>query len=180
MKSVRAAVHDASEQSMRKWGRLSAALVAGTVAIAINMLVLKAADFISLATARGGLLRLLQHWLSGPLHGLGISGAWNGLGGLAPSSPLFQACFHIFVGLLLALFYAFVLEPLFAIRSWVKGLLYALAVWIVNAVVVLPATAEGFAGAAHLTLPGMIWFAVAHTVFFVLLAAVYSNLRSRY
>jgi hypothetical protein len=49
-----------------------------------------------------------------------------------------------------------------------------------NAFVVLPATGEGFAGSAHLTLAGIMWFAVAHTLFFMVLATAYGALRRNY
>jgi hypothetical protein len=88
----------------------------------------------------------------------------------------FQTGFHLFVGILMALLYAYVLEPRLPRGPWLRGFLYALAVWLLNAVVVLPATGEGFAGSMHLTLAGMIWFAAAHTVFFLLLSVVYDRL----
>ena len=47
--------------------RLAAALLAGSVAIVLNTVALKAADLVPLATARGGLLRLITPWLSLPL-----------------------------------------------------------------------------------------------------------------
>jgi hypothetical protein len=40
----------------------------------------------------------------------------------------------------------------------------------VNALIVLPATGEGFAGSANLTLAGIAWFAAAHCIFFMMLA----------
>lgn len=156
--------------------RVVAALLAGIVAIILNTLALKAADLVPLATAHGGLLRLITPWLSGPLEHLGISRLWYLVGGPPPSEQDFQIGFHIFVGLLMALFYALLLERL-PIRAWIKGLLYAACVWILNAVVVLPATGEGFAGSDHLTIAGMVWFAVAHTLFFIVLANSYAALR---
>jgi hypothetical protein len=60
-----------------------------------------------------------------------------------------------------------------------KGSAYALVVWLLNAAVVLPATGDGFAGSAHLSLADMIWFAGAHTLFFVLLAGLYGRLKRR-
>jgi hypothetical protein len=151
--------------SSRSRSRLIAALVAGSIAIILNTLALKAADLVPLATARGGLLRLIKPWLS--------------LVAPVPNSAEFQTGFHLFVGILMALFYAYALEPWLPRGAWLKGFLYALAVWLLNAIVVLPATGEGFAGSAHLTLPGMIWFAVAHTLFFVLLAIGYEWLMRR-
>jgi len=73
-------------------------------------------------------------------------------GGPAPNSAAFQIGFHLVVGILMALFYAFVLEPLLPRGVWLEGWIYAVAVWILNAAVVVPATGEGFAGSAHLSL----------------------------
>ena len=56
-----------------------------------------------------------------------------------------------------------------------KGLVFALAIWLLNAIVVLPLTGEDFAGSRHLTAAGMGWFAGAHTVFFVCLALFYAR-----
>jgi hypothetical protein len=46
-----------------------------------------------------------------------------------------------------------------------------------NAFAVLPATGEGIAGIAHLTLAGIVWYAVAHGLFFMILALLYGALR---
>ena len=153
--------------------RVTGALCAGTVAIIINMLLLKAADLAHVQTARGGLLRVITPAATGVLARSGIAAWWAGLGGPGPGTSVFQGGFHFVVGLGMALAYALVLAPRLGGTFWRKGLLYALAVWLVNAFVLLPISGEGIAGSAHLTLAGMVWFAVAHTVFFVLLAAGY-------
>jgi len=150
---------------VKAWGRLPSALVAGAVAIIANTLALKAADLVPLATARGGLLRMIRPLFPGWLQ------AHTG-------SAVFQTGFHLFVGMLMALAYAYAIEPVLRGPAWVKGLLYALALWLLNALFVLPMTGEGFAGSAHLGLAGMIWFAVAHTLFFVWLSVMYGWLRS--
>lgn len=139
--------------------RLNAGLAAGSGAIVLNTLALKAADLVPLATAHGGLLRLVRILL--PL----------------PATPAFQTAFHLAVGILMALFYAYALEPLLPGRPLAKGLLYAGLVWLANAFLVLPLTGEGIAGLAHLTIAGALWFAAAHTLFFVLLALCYARLR---
>jgi hypothetical protein len=77
--------------------------------------------------------------------------------------------------MLMALFYAYVVEPLLPGTALMKGLLYALAVWLANAFIVLPWIGEGIAGSANLDAGGMIYFAFAHTVFFVLLALLYAR-----
>jgi hypothetical protein len=63
--------------------------------------------------------------------------------------------------------------------GWLKGLQYAGLVWLINAAVLLPATGEGFAGSAHLGVAGMLWFAAAHTLFFVMLGVLFARLRAR-
>lgn len=148
----------------KRHNRFALALIAGGSAIVLNTLALQAADLVPVTTARGGLLRLIRPALS--------------LVFPVPIGLGFQIGFHLFVGLLMALFYAYVLEPRLLGRAFAKGLQYAIAVWVLNAAVVLPATAEGFAGAAHLTMLGMIWFAAAHTLFFVVLASIYARLKS--
>lgn len=146
--------------------RTLAALLAGAVAIALNIAAPAAADLVPLATARGGLLRLLMMLTDDVLP--------------IPAGNAFQTAFHAIVGLAMALFYAWVLKPVLRGPSWFRGLIYAVAVWLANAAVVLPATGEGFAGSRHLTLAGMIWFAVAHTLFFIVLAVLYERFRGRH
>jgi hypothetical protein len=157
-------------------GRLGSALLAGAVAITLNTLALRAADLISLPTAHGGLLRLLSRWLSRPLQYLGISSAWSAASFAEPNAPVFQTGFHFFVGMLMALFYAFALEPVLSGGPFVKGAIYAAVLWLFNACLVLPATGEGFAGSVHLSVAGIAWFAAAHTLFFLTLAYMFASL----
>jgi len=155
--------------SVSLYRRCMMALLAGLIAIFLNMALLALADWLGLPTARGGLLRLLLQ-----LSGGGIQ---------IPAGPLFQAVFHVLVGLGMAVFYALALQP-FLTRiwspiqvlgraAWLQGLFYAAVVWIANAALVLPLTGEGFAGSLHLSMAGMLWFAAAHTLFFLALAMLY-------
>jgi hypothetical protein len=153
--------------------RLLAALVSGAIAIVLNAFALKAADLIPLATARGGLLRLLTQWFAGLLDATGFASLWTKIGAPLPSSPAFQTGFHLIVGLAMALLYGFVLERVLSGPAWLKGLQYAALMWLINAIMILPATGEGFAGSAHLDLAGMLWFAAAHTLFFVALGVLF-------
>ena len=154
---------------------LGASLLAGLIAIVVNTAMLEAADWIPLVTARGGLLKLLRMYLSVPLTSLGLADPWTALTLPAPDTHAFKTGFHIVVGLLMALFYAYVLEPMLPGPALVKGLLYALLVWLANAFIVLPWIGEGIAGSAFLSAGGMLYFAAAHTVFFVLLAVLYER-----
>jgi hypothetical protein len=149
------------------------------IAIIWNTLALKAADLISLPTAHGGLLRLITLVFAGVLQQSGISSVWTQIGAPAPNSPAFQIGFHIFVGLVMSIFYAFVLEPLMPWRATVKGLAYAIGLWLINAIIILPVTGEGFAGMANLSVAGILWFAAAHTLFFMILAYGFELLEQR-
>lgn len=157
-------------QSALHPSRFTAAVLAGGAAIILNTLALNAADVFHLETAHGGLLRLLSSWLAIPFDRIGLVAVWSFINGPAPTRPAFQIGFHVFVGLLMALVYGVVLERLLPRGAIIKGLIYAAIVWIINAAMILPATGEGFAGRAHLTLAGMAWFAACHTLFFLLLA----------
>jgi len=141
------------------------ALLAGAIAIVLNMAALAAADLVPLDTAHGGLLRFLVVLTDGVLR--------------VPPGAAIQAGFHIAVGLAMALFYAFALERVLRGPSWLRGLLYAVAVWLANALIVLPTIGEGLAGSRRLTVAGMAWFAAAHTLFFIVLAILYARLRER-
>jgi hypothetical protein len=157
--------------------RLFAALISGAIAILLNTFALKAADLIPLATARGGLLRLMTSWLMAASHAVGLGSLWTEFAPL-PASAAFQTGFHLVVGIAMALLYGFVLERILNGPAWLKGLQYAVLMWLINAMVILPSTGEGFAGSAHLSLAGMLWFAAAHTLFFVAVACLFSRFRA--
>jgi hypothetical protein len=145
--------------------RALAVLLAGAVAIVLNTAALAAANLVPLATAHGGLLRFLVILTGGAIK--------------IPPGGALQTGFHIAVGLAMALCYAFALEPVLRGPSWLRGLLYAVAVWLANALIVLPTTGDGIAGSRRLTVAGIAWFAAAHTLFFVTLAILYAQLRQR-
>lgn len=152
------------------------ALLAGFIAIAINTGLLKLADFIPLQTAHGGLLKLLQLLLGDSLRAIGLTNIWLSAGLPAADTAIFKLGFHVLIGLFMAVIYAVILEPLLNGSAVKKGLLYALLVWLMNACVILPYIGEGFAGSHQLTLAGMLYFAVAHTIFFVFLSVIYEHL----
>jgi hypothetical protein len=140
--------------------RVAAALSAGAIAIILNVVALWSADLIHLQTAHGGLLKLLVQLAGAP----------------TPHSGALKIAFHVIVGLAMAIVYSLLLEPLWRGPSWLLGLAYAAAVWIANAFVVLPLIGEGIAGSATLSTAGILWFAAAHTVFFVTLSLLYPKM----
>jgi hypothetical protein len=139
--------------------RIVASLGAGAITIALNMAALWSADLVHLPTAHGGLLKLLVQLTGLPL----------------PHDGTFKAAFHVVVGLTMALVYGLFLEPQWRASAFTLGLTYAAVVWVVNAFVVLPVVGEGIAGSATLNAPGILWFAVAHTIFFVALSFLYQR-----
>jgi hypothetical protein len=142
--------------------RAAAALVAGSIAVLLNTLALHVARIVPVATGNGGLLRFFVMLSGGALS--------------APAGAAFQNGFHIVTGLAMAFFYAFVLEPWIRVPSWLRGVLFATAVWLLNAIIVLPAIGEGIAGSHDLPLAGLVWFAGAHTLFFLVLAILFDRL----
>lgn len=165
----------------RRHGWLTAGLAAGSIAILVNSLLLEIADWLHINIGHGGLLQLLHHSIGPKLAVLGVSKDWAAAGLPSVATPTFKIGFHIAVGLLMALFYAGVLEPLLPRRLTAlgQGLLYALLVWLANAAIILPGLGQGFAGWRVLTTGGMLYFGFAHTVFFVLLALLYARFRRR-
>jgi len=95
-----------------------------------------------------------------------------------PASVVFRTGFHIVSGLAMALFYAFALEPWIRVPSWPCGVLFATAVWLINAFIDLPTIGEGIAGSRGLTLAGVAWFALAHTLFFFVPTILFDRVQS--
>jgi len=158
--------------------RLSSALIAGSAAMFVSTFALKTADLVPLATAKGGLLRLMSSWFSPLLGQIGVVNLWLRMGLPGAGSPLFQSSFHLVVGLLMAIFYAYLVEPRLPMTDdIVKGITYALGMWLLNAFVILPLICDDISGIADMTLAGIFWCAAAHSVFFVLLALFYGALR---
>jgi hypothetical protein len=140
--------------------RIVGSLGAGAVAMALNLAALWSAELIHLPTAHGGLLKLLVQFT-----GLSL-----------PHVASFKIAFHVVVGLAMAVIYALFLEPRWPASALTLGLAYAAIVWVGNAFVVLPLIGAGIAGSAVLSAPGILWFAAAHTIFFVVLALLYRRI----
>lgn len=116
---------------------LQASLVAGAVAILLNTALLKLADPIALPTAHAGLLRLITPWVAADeVQRRCLRLATHRR--TVHECALFQVGFHLAVGMAMAVFYAFAVEPLLRGPATVKGLIYAAAVCLLNAAAVLP------------------------------------------
>ena len=139
--------------------RIAGSLYAGTIAIALNEAALLGANLVHLQTAHGGLLKLFVQLTGVP----------------APHDDTFNIGFHVTVGLIMAVVYGLVLQPLWRGPPWLLGLAYAAVVWIANAFVLLPLIGQGIAGSATLSTAGILWFAAAHTLFFISLSMLYRN-----
>lgn len=150
------------------------ALLAGSIAIAVNMLLLRWSAKAGLQTGQGSLSQLLVWLHTGRL-------MWQlpSIGGIP--ATVWRPVFHVVVGLLLAVIYALFLEPRLrkVFTPLVSGLFYALGIWLLNAWIVLPLLGMGIAGESIVPAIGMLYFAFAHTAFFVILSILYAKFLQR-
>ncbi|MGY2293813.1 hypothetical protein ACW9H6_29280, partial [Pseudomonas sp. SDO528_S397] len=87
-----------------------------------------------------------------------------------PGNYVVQVLFHFFVGLLMAIVLVKLAADYFVKSAWYVGLVAAIIVWTMNAAVILPLLGEGVAGSRTVSVMGIIYFAVAHTAFFITLS----------
>ena len=154
--------------------RLLAALLAGSIALAVNMALLSIAGAAGIITGQGGLLRLFAMIIRR------LAGSLRLIDGLSNLQLPSQAIFHIVTGLAMAVAYALIIEPRLPSRPFSKGLVYGTVVWCFNAFLVLPLIGEGIAGSRNVNTFGLIVFAVAHMTFFLALSMLYGALCSRH
>ncbi|MGY2201380.1 hypothetical protein [Pseudomonas gingeri] len=150
---------------------VSIALRAGSIAIIVNMVMLAASDKFGLVTARGGLLKLVTTFLVAQMSQHEDAQAASWLIELT-GTHVFQAAFHFVVGLLMAVVFVKSAGGYLERHAWFAGLVAAILVWIINAAVILPLLGEGVAGSHAISLTGIVYFAVAHTAFFILLSLI--------
>jgi hypothetical protein len=143
------------------FARLGCAVAASAIAIAVNTALLSAADYFHLVTARGGLLSL---FLQVARRYVTVSSIYRTYG--------FQQAFHIVVGIIMGIAYAFLFVRLRG-SAWRRGAVYGALVWAANACIVLPLIHQGFAGYRVVSVGGMLYFACAHMVFFLLCAVLF-------
>lgn len=110
-------------------------------------------------------------WTGPTLQTLGVDRIWAACHLPDPGGPVFTNGFKIVVGLVFAVIYQWI-KPMLPGGPLQRGLIYALLVWLINAAIVLPALGQGFAGVRTLSVAGIILFAIAHTAFFLVLAAI--------
>jgi hypothetical protein len=156
--------------------RLLIALLCGALATAVNMAILATLGPARIRTTHGGLLRLLALGVVRVGHSPGINPAYP-----ADAQPLFAA------GVSGGIPYRY--GPVDGRRLCIfsgtpapsspllRGVLYGTAIWLLNALIVLPAIGEGIAGQYHLSAAGMGGFAGAHMSYFLTLSFLTSSLR---
>jgi len=132
--------------------RVFAALLARMIALAANIALLSIVSAAGIRTAHGGLFLLFTRIIHRVAPSRSYMDGWKIF---AP--PVSQAVFHIVTGLVMAIFYALVLEPKLPGRHFFKGVAYGTAIWFLNAFLVLPLTDEGIAGSRHINTVGLIW-----------------------
>jgi hypothetical protein len=164
-----------NQASFIRFHDLKRGLIAGAIAIAINTILLQIGSALHIQTGHGGLLMwLAKHLGFAPI-------AWNqGILGMLPMK-IWKTGFHLLVGMGMAVFYIFIVEPALGrkLSPLSKGFIYALVVWLMNATIILPGLGQGFAGSAVISLYGLVYYAFAHTVFFLVLALIYGSSKDR-
>ena len=153
-----------------------ACFLSGVVAITINTILLQWGTHRGWELGNGVLLRFMQPIVSPVLVHSGFSAWWMDASLPSPTGASFKVGFHVVVGLLMAVFYA-AFERYVRLGPVAKGFIYAAAIYVVNAGVLFPMLGDGFAGYRIMTATGLIYFAFAHTAFFVLNAWLYEKLR---
>jgi uncharacterized membrane protein YagU involved in acid resistance len=157
--------------------RLLIAIVSGALATAVNMAMLAALRGAGVRTAHGGLLRLFVSESIRVASFLGMNATYRGQAQPFFTAEWFHRGFHILTGLLMAVVYVFFLEPRRGVSPLLRAILYGIAVWLLNSLVVLPAIGEGIAGMHHLNAVGISGFAAAHLSYFLVLCLSTSYLR---
>ncbi len=164
--------HSSNVMRMKK---LKASLLAGFLAASVNTVVLKLAGAFNIEAESGGLFRLLRIYLGDTFNALRIGKLWTALLLPEPGTFGFWLLFHTFMGLVMAVFYAYAIEPLLGGQGWRKGAIYSLLPWLLNSAVVMPLLGKGFAASHSLTLLGMMYFFVANGTYAVLLGLLYEK-----
>ena len=154
---------------------LKASLLAGLLAVSVNTAVLKLAGVFNIEAESGGLFRLLRMYLGDTFNTLGIGKIWAALLLPLPGTLGFWLLFHTFMGLVMAVFYAYAIEPILAGPGWRKGAIYSLLPWLINSVLVMPLLGKGFAASHSLTPVGMTYFFFANGTYAVLLGLLYEK-----
>ncbi|GAC1427693.1 MAG: hypothetical protein NVSMB6_27830 [Burkholderiaceae bacterium] len=153
-----------------------AALLAGLIAILVNTAMLPLGHVLGIDTGDGGLLMFLASHL-----GVAPIPWQRGMLALLPMK-IWMTAFHVLTGMGMAVFYVGAIVPLLHRRcsATTMGLIYAGALWLVNAFWILPALGMGVAGLQRLTGAGIAYYALAHTMFFLLLAWLYQAFAARW
>jgi hypothetical protein len=126
--------------------RLLIALLCGALATAVNMAIMATLGAARIRTTQGGLIRLLALGVIRVAHSPGINPTYPTEAQLLFAAAWFQEGFHIVTGLLMAVVYVFFLELQCGSSPLLRGVLYGSAIWLLNALIVLPAIGEGIAG----------------------------------
>lgn len=139
---------------------------AGFMAIGANTLFLKASTLLHIKAESGGLLRLVLN---------------AGQGNLRQHSFLktneFALFFHYLTGFVMVFIYALLFDPIFQLKGWLKGSLFALFPWMINGIIILPLLGSGMFGTTHLNMAGITYFFGANILFGIILGSIYDCLK---
>lgn len=159
--------------------RLTGAVVAGAAAITINTILLRADRLLGLRAEGGGLLKLMTQTGGALAKRAGAGAMWEQSFVPRIHTIAFWAMFHYVTGFGMVVLYVVWFVRWLPGNGWVKGALFSLLPWVINAVIVLPLLGNGFAGSRVLSAAGMAYFFLCNTVFGVVLGGLFEALTKR-
>lgn len=134
------------------------AAFAGLVAITVNMLFLKAAPILHIKAESGGLLRLTLKLLPVTISSFPFM-----------HSTLFWVLCHYLTGYVLVFVYHCYFDRDKELSGWLKGALFSILPWFINAFVLLPLLGQPVLGLGRLPLSGILYHFLANLIFGVIL-----------
>ena len=155
--------------------KFKAIFYAATIAIIINIIILKSAPIFHINAAAGGLFGLLRHLSGSTFHEYGISIFWASTTLPQPGTLGFFILFHTFIGFIMSFIYVFILEKHLIGSGWQKGITFALIIWIINSIIVMPLLGKGFAASNVLNITGMLYFFTANAFYGIIVGFLYEK-----
>ncbi|MBY0348354.1 MAG: hypothetical protein K2W79_08850 [Hydrotalea flava] len=140
--------------------------VIGFIAITINTIILKAAPLLHIEAESGGLLKLFilkTRTILTP----GLL--------LYLKSFIFFIIFHYATGMAMVLIYVFINNKFLPGKGLVKGSVFSLIPWAINAFIVLPLLGQGIAGINSISTAGILYFFIANWAFGAILGLLYEK-----
>ena len=141
--------------------------IVGLVSITVNTIMLKTARLWHINAEAGGLLKLCLKLLPAELSQAAFF-----------HSTTFWILFHYLTGGGLVMIYIIFVKKKLKWPGWINGTVFALFLWLINSLVVLPLLGQHIFGVKQLRPSGIIYFFVGNLIFGLLLGGLDNIARS--